>query len=422
MSTKNRYFSAYPTINQGYLSGGTGRDKKSYTFEDIVSPTENASTTNVIIQPNITHTIFAKQQDAFNQVKLEPIQTQNFNVIRVSVDTNYHAFNNDEKELFVDVLQGHHPDHMAVSYTTPIETMSTFFRSYPVKNNFCNIQFRNETTSNIHLDCDVTLSKFSQFNPPSQLGDLVDFKEMTNLSRVANDYIDDVSRSLFENADVSNTTGFFKNNISQTQIVAPVTIVENTANVYTEVFGVSDSGVDGFEMTISGQTDIAPAGRINNGIQITGTSNGTASINRYKYIDTVELPQINTGNITIKKNGSSDIVAFIPADTASLSSPLTYINKFEEGVLKEVRVVGLTSIQNGTIEVRLNQGSNTKTIWQTGVLDGNLKNSWHPDYKLPSDSTVYAIVRDVDTTAHLGQRVDVSIKVVKYKIKPLGSL
>ena len=56
------------------------------------------------------------------------------------------------------------------------------------------------------------------------------------------------------------------------------------------------------------------------------------------------------------------------------------------------------------------------------MLDGNLKNSWHPDYKLPSDSTVYAIVRDVDTTAHLGQRVDVSIKVVKYKIKPLGSL
>ncbi len=421
MASKSRYFSAYPTINQGYLSGGTGRDKKSYTFEDIVSPTKDSSTTNVIIQPNINHNVFSKINSASVE-ELTPIQTQNFNVIRVSVDTNYFGFNNISDELFIDVLQGHSPDNMAVSYTTPIETMSTFFRSYPVKNNFCNIQFRNETSSNIHLDCDVTLSKFSQFNPPSQLGDLVDFKEMTNLSRLANEYYDDVSRNLYENADINNSNGFFKNNITQTQIIAPVTILENTANVYTEVFGVSDSALDGFEMVVSGQTDIVPSGRIKNGIQITGTTNGTASINRYKYIDTIELPQINTGNITIQKNGTSDIVAFIPADNGSLSSPITYINKIEEGVLKEVRVAGLTSIQNGSIEVRLNQGNNTKTIWQTGVLDGDIRNVWQPDYKLPSDSTVYAIVRDVDTTTHLGQRLDVSLKVLKYKIKPVGSL
>lgn len=422
MASKSRYFSAYPTINAGYLSGGTGRqENNTYTFQDIVKPALEAESTNIVVQPNINFDVFKKKNNT-NTNTLTPIETSNFNVIRLSLDSNYPLLNIDDHELFVDILQGHNEDNMAVSYTTPFKTQSTFFRAYPVKNKFCNVRFRNTTASNIHIDYELSLSKFSQFTPPSQLGDNVEFKEMTNLTRIANEFYDDVSREQFANSNIVNTFGFFKTDVSSKQIVAPVDIQENTTNSYVEVFGVSDSVSDAFEFTINGQTDLQPTGRIQNGLELFGTSNGTISVNRYKYIDTIDLPQVNTGNVSIYKTGTSDLIAYIPKDMASLSSPLYYIGKTEEGVLKEVKVSGQTIIQNGSIEVRLNEGDNIRTIWSTGVLDGQQDNIWNPDYKLPSNSTCYAIVRDVDTTSYSPQRVDVSMKILKYKLQPDLSL
>jgi len=423
MASKSRYFSAYPTINRGYLSGGTGRqENNTFSFQDIVYPTLDSKTTNTIVQPGIAEDVFSKTQTD-GSTELTPIVTDNFNVIKVSVDTNYPHINQLNNELFIDILQGHNKDNLAVSYTTPIKTQSTFYRAYPVKNKFVNVQFRNSTGSNIHVDYDISLSKFSQFNPPSQLGDNVEFKEMTNLTRLANEFYDDVSREQFGNSNIVNTFGFFKTNVNSKQIVAPANIQENTTNVFAEVFGVSDSPTDAFEISISGQTDVRPTGRINNGIQLFGTSNGTISLNRYKYIDTLDMGgNTNTGNISIYRNGTTDLVAYIPADTASLSSPLYYINKLEEGVLKEVRVMGTTIIQNGSIEVRLNEGNSIKTIWSTSIIDGLQQNCWNPDFKLPSNSTCYAIVRDVDTTAHSPQRVDVSMKILRYKNQPENSI
>ena len=124
----------------------------------------------------------------------------------------------------------------------------------------------------------------------------------------------------------------------------------------------------------------------------------------------------------IYKNNTSELVAYIPKETSALSSPLYYINKIEEGVLKEVVVNGLTQLQNGSIEIRLDNNSSIKTIWSSGVLDGRLQNYWTPNYKIPSNSTVYAIVKDVNTNKYGNQRVDISLNILKYNLQPLLSL
>ncbi len=421
MSSKSRYFSPYPTINSGYLSGGTGRQNNdTFTFQDIVRPNNNAKSTNINIQPNIIFDVFSNKNSDFVDV-VDPIETKNFNVIRVSVDSIYKE-NHDGDEFFVDILQGQNPYNLAVSYTTPLKTNDIFFRSYPVKNNFCNVRFRNNTSGNIHIDHDISLSKFSQFNPPSQIGDNIEFKEMVNLTRIANNFYDDVSRELFENSSIVNRFGYFENNVINNQIVAPVNILENTSNTFVEVYAKSDSALDTFEFIIDGNTDILDNGRSLNALELFGTSNSLISLSRYKYIDTIDMPQNNTGNVSIYKNGTNELVAYIPKDTRALSSPLYYINKIEEGVLKEVRLKGLTQLQNGSIDIRLAEGDNIKTIWTTGVLDGIVDNVWFPDFKIPSNSTVYAIVKDVDTTTHGNERVDISLKILKYNLQPLTSL
>ena len=134
------------------------------------------------------------------------------------------------------------------------------------------------------------------------------------------------------------------------------------------------------------------------------------------------MPSNNTGNVSIYKNGTNELVAYIPKDTRALSSPLYYINKIEEGVLKEVRVRGLTQLQNGSIDIRVAEGDNIKRIWTTGLLDGIVDNVWNPDFKIPSNSTVYAIVRDVHTTLYGNERVDISLKIIKYNLQPINSL
>ena len=421
MSSKSRYFSPYPTINSGYLSGGTGRQNNdTFTFQDIVRPNNNAKSTNINIQPNISYNVFSNKNSDFVDV-VDPIETKNFNVIRVSVDSIYKE-NKYGDDFFVDILQGQNPNNLAVSYTTPLKSNDIFFRSYPVKNNFCNVRFRNNTSANIRIDHDISLSKFSQFNPPSQIGDNIEFKEMVNLTRIANNYYDDVSRELFENSSIVNRFGYFENNVINNQIVAPVNILENTSNTFVEVYAKSDSALDTFEFTIDGNTDILDNGRSLNGLVLFGTSNSLISLSRYKYIDTIDMPQNNSGNVSIYKNGTNELVAYIPKDTRALSSPLYYINKIEEGVLKEVRLKGLTQLQNGSIDIRLTEGDNIKTIWTTGVLDGVVDNVWFPDFKIPSNSTVYAIVKNVDTTTHGNERVDISLKILKYNLQPLNSL
>jgi len=423
MSKNSRYFSSYPTLNPSYLSGGASRDINNYTFEDIVRPNQNAFKSNITVQPSINYDVFKNYKN-----DLEPISTSNFNVIGVSVDTNIvngngFPINNDNDIIFLDVLQGQNKSDMVVSYSTPILPNNVFYRNYPVKNNLCNIRFRNEKSSNVHVSYDISLSKFTQFNPPSQLGDDVEFAEMSNLIRSGNDFYDDVSREQFENAKIINRFGYLKDNVNSTQIISPILLEENTSNTFAEVFGISDSASDVFNMDISGETDLFNLGRINNRITLLGTSNSTISINRYKYIDTVDLlGNNNTGNISIYKTGTFDAVAYIPKGFANVSSPIYYINKIEEGVLKEVKLNGSVKIQNGSVQVRLAQGSSVKTIWSSGIINSDVKNVWKPDYKIPSNSTIYAIVEDIDTTIYADERIDISMKILKYEKQPVNSL
>ncbi len=423
----NRYFSSYPNINPSYLSSGTSQAGDAYTFEDIVSPNVNARRTNIAVQSNIDFDVFKSIKNV-----LLPIPTSNFNVIKLSVDTKLYEIDNEtlindnNGTIFVDILQGETQNVMEVSYTTPIQTNSVFYRNYPVKNNFCNVRFRNNLGEKINISYELTLSKFTQFNPPSQIGDKVEFAEMSDLVRHGSNFYDDVSRDKFANSNIINTFGFCKNNVTTSQIIAPVDIQENTSNTFVFAYGVSDSALDtGYEIELSGHSTAGSNGRFTSGINLNGLSPSVQTLESYKYIDVVDFKgNNNTGNISIYKSGTTDHIAYIPSGFANLSSPIHYINELEEAVLKEVRLSGSTIMQNGEVEVKLNTGLSTKTIWTSGLVDGVAENLWCPDYKIPSNSTVYGIIKGVNMSTYSSgdERIDLSLKLLKYKTKPVTSI
>ena len=72
--------------------------------------------------------------------------------------------------------------------------------------------------------------------------------------------------------------------------------------------------------------------------------------------------------------------------------------------------------------VKTIQGTNETTLWTSGIIDGVIDNSWSPDALIPSNTTVYAVVNGLDTTLHGNQRLDVSMKIIKYELQPVNTL
>jgi hypothetical protein len=354
-----------------------------YDYTNIVSPNKDAIKSNITIEANSSLDIFTAN-----------VATQNFNVIQVSMDTFYEA--DPSKYLNVNIKQGLHPDHCTTSYQTPVKGGVNFFRNYPVKNNFMNVNIENPFTTDTNCNVVITLSKFTQFNPPSQIGDQVKFKEMTNLNRNANKFYDDVARDKFESVEVINRTGSFRTGNSTAQILAPIQVLPNLSNSYAEVYCQSDSISDTFEIALSGDTDVGADGRIENQIELFGTSMSEITLNRFKSIDTVDLRgNNNSGNITVYHSGTNKLLNYIPKDYANTSACLYYVESRATAVLKQVHIDGFTQLTPGKVRLNvLDHNTGVITHWDSVYNDGNISNDWYPDLFIDSNSTVYLEVQN----------------------------
>ena len=401
-----RYNQHFPTLNRSYLSGGIQNAQAGniFTYENIVSANRDANQSNVAVSAKSTTTIFK-----------DVIQTNNFNVVQVSLDT-LEVFNPSDAFLYVNINQGLEAKSLTNSYKTPVESRKNFFRNYPVKNGFCNITLENPTDSDLRANVTVTLSKFTQFNPPSQLGDDISFKEMTNLNRNANEFYDDVALNNFQSIEMINKVGSFSSITNTTPfILAPIPIVANTSNIYAEVQAKSDSILDaGYELEISGDIDTGVNGRFNNLIQLNGTSNSAISINKYKSVDTVNLfGNNNTGNISIFHTGTGKMLNYIPSGYANTSTVLYYVDIRAKAIVKEINLKGFSVLTNSKVRLRIiDGGTGVVTYWEADLRDGYIENSWRPDLLVNSNNTVYLEVYNEAG----GTSIDMvgSLKLIKY--------
>lgn len=409
----NRYFSNYPTINRSYLSAGTGRyEMKNFDHEKLVIPNKNAKRSNVIVESGSTLTYF---EDSYSNAA--PIPTSNFNVIKVSVDT-LHSNNELETYLTLNVKQGHYQEKLSTTYSTPIITGTNFYRNYPVENEFFNIEFENQYQSNIHANVSVELSRYTQFNPPTQLQDKVSWKELGNLNREGSNFNEDVALGQFDGVRQIDVFGFVEN-ANTDRMVCPIDVQPNLSNVYAEVYAVSDSNLDTGEIFIEGDTDISLDGRISDGITLFGTSNSTISINRFRSLDSVRIPFTNTGNVSIYHNGTTNALSYVPSGYARQTNALFYVSTRSEVIIEEVAIESLAVLQDG--ELRISQYDNStfkKVLWSTKISDGHQSIIWTPNVKVDKENTVYAEIVNVTLSAADAARIGVSMRLKEYYLKP----
>jgi hypothetical protein len=407
----NRYGQPLPTISKNYMSAILGRQEgKVYsTYENLVCPGVESNRSNVIVSSGSTLDLYT-----------DPIDTQNFNVIQVSLDTK--NSNNDPSDIFsVKLSQGLARTSLDETYESPLLAQSNFFRNYPVANNFAQITLDNTIGQNdLHCNVCITLSKFTQFNPPSQLGDTVEFKSMANLTRNANYFIDDVSRGLVPSVNLINIQGMMLQESSNTHVVCPIEFQVPTSNTYAEVYAVSDSPLDTFELDISGDTDsVGRLGRNTNGITLQGLTPSVISIDRYKSIDLISTRGItNSGNISIKATGTNIPYNYIPKGWANTAAAVYYIQNNSVGVLKEIRVNGYSELHVSRIRAVLQDGdTGIKEIWENRIADGNIDRLWTPDYYIPPNTTLYVEMEGHSPVGN-DQEINVECKILEYMNRP----
>lgn len=405
----NRYGQHLPTISRNYMSAILGRqDGSTYSsYENIVTPNAEAVKSNIVVASGSTTNIFS-----------EPQNSENFNVIQISLDTMH--INNDVNDVYnISLKQGVASTSLTETYNSPVKAKSNFQRNYPVTNNFFNIELLNNAGNDLHANVVVTLSKYTQFNPPSQLGDNIDFKVMTNLVRDSNMFIDDVSRGLVESCKLINIQGMMNSESANTHVVAPIEFQVPTSNSYAEVYAVSDSVSDNFEFDISGDTDVTDYGRIVNGLTLTGTTPSIISVNRYKSIDLVNLRgNVNSGNISIYSTGTNIPYNYIPKNWANTSAAVYYIQNDAKGVLKEIRVDGYSTLHVSRIRAVIQDSSTgIKEIWESRIADGDISRVFKPDYLIPSNSTLY-IEMEGSSPVGTDQEINVNVKIIEYLTKP----
>jgi hypothetical protein len=406
----NRYGQPLPTINKSYMSAILARQEgDTYTYENIVTPNRHAVQSNVIVQIGQSVNIFP-----------DPVPTENFNVIGVSLDTMDES-NPFDDNYEVKLTQGLASTSLTETYTSPFLAGVNFFRNYPVANNFMNLELVNPSTNNSNLHCNVTvtLSKYTQFNPPSQLGDNVEYKSMSNLIRNGNYYIDDISRGLFDSVKLVNIQGMMNQESSNTHVVCPLEFTIPTSNTFVEVYAQSDDAADTFEIAVNGNTDLTNDGRIANGLLLQGTTPSAISLNRYKSIDTINLMgNVNTGNISIYTSGTNLGRNYVPAGWANSAAAVYYISKRSVAILKYIEVNGYSELHVSRVRaVIADNSTGQKTVWESRISDGNVERLWTPDLFIDSDHTLYV---EMEGTSPVGndQEINVNCKLLEYYNHP----
>ena len=400
---------------RGYLSSQTGRQNvNTYNFDDVVQPDKTAVQNNFVIEPSSTRDLIVGL-DGISK----PCQTSNFNIIKVNIDSNV----SNSQQLILRINQGISQSNMINTFTTYIDPNETLYRNYPVQSNFFNISLENTAPdSSATANVSVLLSKYTQYTTGGQNNDPIKRDQMVSLERQTNDFEDDIALGYREDIEIINRFGNLGNlSLQNDALVAPIDIIKNSSNVYTQINAFSDSVADNFELILSGAA-IGQFGRLSNGLQMAGTSNSTVSINQFKSVDTVVnlrnfdgSTATNTGNITVQRT-NGEAIAYIPAEYSNISGPQYFIKPNNKGILREVGIRGATALTGGRILIRdEDYNGNITVVWNQSINDGIVNARWNPDYTIEGGHTIYASIENVDSQYN-DNDLTVEIKVVDYNV------
>jgi len=347
--------------------------------------------------------------------------TANFNVIKVDLNTK-----NCTQSVRLNLHYGVSKElgDSSIKYSTVIAPNSNFYRNYPVSNDFFTVSMENEsTTSNALVNGKISLSKYTQFNPPIQTQDLADRFIMNNASRITNSFEDDVilgSRVQDVTKEsimgITNSVGVLKKlNWELDDNFDFLSSTSTTVNLISDT--ESDSGTF---FVIRGQ--LADGTRTSEGVVCNGTSNVT-STNSYSCIDLIDpffIPGNNVGNIRVNRSTNGKPMCFSQAESGR-STTLSFINDSKAySIVKTLSLVGHIGLNHETkfrlYRATVDSINNRKVlVFETNIKNGSINQEFKIDQRLIKSERLFGELVSVSATS-LGDdtRLTSKVDIVSY--------
>ncbi len=239
------------------------------------------------------------------------IDTKETNIINLNIDN---TTNNQDLELVVSYSTKNDSGNATVEYNTTAIRGLHFHQQYPTKNRYVMVEAKGTNLqSNVVLDGNLRLSKYTQFNTSSQVRDKINRNTLAINDRAVNDYYEDVALFQFENVQLSTMTASMSelpssngtHIVGNGDMVVPsfftdfpyidskvVLVSDNSDTNLMEIQGISSNGSYHFDL-----------------INLNGTSNTVASAHEYRCIN--RIIGNATGNVTCSSSTTGETLNYM---------------------------------------------------------------------------------------------------------------
>lgn len=364
--------------------------------------TSNVSTSNISIPllkcPDYTVAEFASDLMTSNGM----VNLSNFNIVKLDIDNTQ-----GETNLVLDVYYNTKPNLKTAKkkFTTIIERGELFYRDYPVFNQFFNFTTRNtDEASRAVFNGQCTLSRYTQFNVPTQLSDQINRFSVGTIDRVSNDFYNDILINRVQDVvktdrlgvvdSITATTQTFWNNPSHFNF---------TSNVASDIYLNSTDASDTMDVLITGRgfNDT----KAQETITLTGTTNALGLLS-FKIIDNMEVtsPTVNAGVVKVYRQTDNEVMNVMDAGAGRSTSLIYCAPENTKSVVRHLTFNGTTGLETESKIKLYKVVENVREVlvYQNNTRDAQVIENIDLDILLNGTDSLYGVIESANVASTLG--------------------
>jgi len=249
-----------------------------------------------------------------------------------------------------------------------------FFNQFPKRNKFIYFKALN-ITSNISIEGQVELSKYTQFTTNSQIRDRIDINAQTNLNRDVNDYYTDVINLKVGGELIYRKSGFLENYPSYAGETIIGTGLITEPGIWSLV-GATGEDLVNVTSDFAGDNALVSVGGLDttgnsvvNVITLSGTSNVT-STSKFKMVDFLTSSGIIQGNVSVKTVTGGELLNRLSVNYNQPDNIIQGVPVNHESVIKYLKINSLIDLRGA--EIRLNRRVTLSFSSKKDIIQ-----SWH---------------------------------------------
>jgi len=412
----SNYSKIAPTLKKSFVSG-TGLNQglhptpnlnDNYTFKNNTF-TSNIGFSNICYPLNNSFQTSDLTLFDFSPSSNTMISSADFNVIKIDISSN-----KSEYDTRLDVYYSHDGvfGNADIRYSTIISGGTNFYRNYPIENEFFSISLRNLggeiTTDFSNIEGRVTLSKYTQYNAPVQVGDQINRFNMGSLIREGSNFELDVVNDLVQDVKKVSRQGIMPTDLGKANMNLWGAGIYNDFSVSNDyrplvIRSVGGNASNDFGKVVTIKGIATNEVYVVENVTLAGTSNAF-TIAEYKFIGDMFLKDGGEveGDYLICADSQSGIPYNYMDGVSNKTTSLAYtVPSDTTSIITDISLNGRTNLVNESIFnlKKINFTSNSvESLYQNRTTDSDINTVVPLNVKLDAGDCIIGEMREGNTS------------------------